>query len=420
MLINVSDYGMNGEGVGKIDGKVILINNTLIGEEAEVEIVEDNKNYSIAKCKKIINKSENRQNPPCPYFYECGGCNLQHMIYTEQLNYKTILVKKTLKKVAGIDFSVSNCVACDEILNYRNKSSFNFKNNKCGFYKENSNDIVEIDSCIISSKNINKVYSLFKDFMLSTNNLQYVKNLVVKDINNQILVGVVAKTELDLTKFYTVLQQNFANIGLYLIVNTRKDSVVLSGKIKHIAGIKEIKVQNFNLTYFVDLLGFHQTNINIQNKLYNKVLEYILPNQKVINGFSGQGLLSAILALKAKQVIGIEINKSSHKSAEKLKKDNHITNLINVCADFNTEIPKHLKDTNTIILDPSKKGCGCQVMKKINGIENIIYISCNPIALAKDLRLLNNYAIEEIIPFDMFPNTNNVETLVKLKKIKGN
>ena len=186
MLINVSDYGMNGEGVGKIDGKVILINNTLIGEEAEVEIVEDNKNYSIAKCKKIINKSENRQNPPCPYFYECGGCNLQHMIYTEQLNYKTILVKKTLKKVAGIDFSVSNCVACDEILNYRNKSSFNFKNNKCGFYKENSNDIVEIDSCIISSKNINKVYSLFKDFMLSTNNLQYVKNLVVKDINNQI------------------------------------------------------------------------------------------------------------------------------------------------------------------------------------------------------------------------------------------
>ena len=116
-------------------------------------------------------------------------------------------------------------------------------------------------------------------------------------------------------------------------------------------------------------------------------------------------------------VVGIEINKNSHKSAEKLKKDNNITNLTNICADFNKEIVKHIKNTNTLILDPSKKGCGRQVMEKINGIENIIYISCNPIALAKDLRELNNYIVEEIIPFDMFPNTNSVETLVKLKKL---
>jgi tRNA/tmRNA/rRNA uracil-C5-methylase (TrmA/RlmC/RlmD family) len=165
-------------------------------------------------------------------------------------------------------------------------------------------------------------------------------------------------------------------------------------------------------------LGFHQTNINIQNKLYNKVLEYILPNSKVVNGFSGQGLLSAIVAQKAKLVVGIEINKNSHFSAEKLKKDNKITNLTNICADFNKEISKHIKNTNTIILDPSKKGCGSVVMQKVKGIKNIIYISCNPIALAKDLRELKDYNIEEVIPFDMFPNTNNVETLVKLT-LKG-
>jgi len=419
MHIKISDYGMNGEGVGKIDGKVFMVENAIIGEEVEIEIIQELKNYSLAKCINILNTSKNRQIPPCPYFDQCGGCCLQHINYSEQLNFKTTLVQKTLKKIANIDFKVSPCVASDEILNYRNKVSFNFKNKLSGFYKENSKDIVEINNCLISNKNLNKVYALFKDFLLSTNYAPNVKNLVIREIENQILVGVVSKIELDLTAFYKTLQQNFNNIGLYLIVNTRKDSVVLSGKVKHIAGIKDIKINNFNVSYTVDLLGFHQTNINIQNKLYNKVLQYILPNQKVINGFSGQGLLSAILAQKAKQVVGIEINKNSHISAEKLKKQNKITNLTNICADFNQEIINHIKNTNTIILDPSKKGCGRQVMEKINGIENIIYISCNPIALSKDLRELKNYKIEEVIPFDMFPQTNSVETLVKLTKLNG-
>lgn len=417
MPINIIDYGMNGEGVGKIDGKVVLVKNALIGEDVEVNIIKDNKNYLSARTSDIIKKSTNRQVPPCPYFFECGGCVLQHMKYEEQLKFKTLLVKKTLKKVAYIDANVGPCVASDKIFNYRNKASFNFNGKLCGFYKENSKEIVEINNCMLASPNINKIYSLFKDFVLSTNNAQNVKNLVVRDISNQILVGVVVSKPFNLMPFYVILTKHFNNIGLFEIVNTRNDSVVLSGKVNHIAGIKEIKVCEFGLTYFVDLLGFHQTNINIQNKLYNKVLEYILPNQKVVNGFSGQGLLSAIIAQRAKQVVGIEINKNSHKSAEKLKKDNNIANLTNICADFNKEIAKHIKNTNTIILDPSKKGCGRQVMEKINGIKNIIYISCNPIALAKDLRELKGYTIEEIIPFDMFPNTNNVETLVKLKKL---
>ena len=417
MNLEIIDYGMNGEGVGKINGKIILVNNALIGEEVEIEIIKDNKNYATAKCVKIVTKSNNRQTPPCPYFNTCGGCSIQHMNYEEQLKFKTTLIKKTLKKVANIDFNVSPSIACDNIFNYRNKASFNFKNKKCGFYIENSNEIVEINNCKISNKNINRVYSLFKDFYLSTNHEQNVKNLVVRDIENQLLIGVVVSKSFNLMPFYDILTKHFNNIGLFEVVNIRNDSVVLSGKINHIAGIKEIKINNYGLTYYVDLLGFHQTNINIQNKLYNKVLEYILPNTKVVNGFSGQGLLSAIISQKAKHVVGIEINKNSHKSAEKLKKDNNIINLTNIYADFNKEILKHIKNTHTIILDPSKKGCGRQVMEKINGIKNIVYISCNPIALAKDLRVLKNYEIQEIIPFDMFPNTNSVETLVKLQKI---
>ncbi|MCQ2556179.1 MAG: 23S rRNA (uracil-5-)-methyltransferase RumA, partial [Clostridia bacterium] len=141
----------------------------------------------------------------------------------------------------------------------------------------------------------------------------------------------------------------------------------------------------------------------------------------VVNGFSGAGLLSGMIAQGAKQVYGIEIEEKAHLNAEKLKKENNLTNLTNLCGDFFKLYQPDL-NPNVVVLDPSKKGCGAKVMQKICGVNKIIYVSCNPIALAKDLReILNFYTIESITPFDMFPNTSNVETVCVLtKKIKGN
>jgi len=209
---------------------------------------------------------------------------------------------------------------------------------------------------------------------------------------------------------------NLKNCGLFNIINKRNDSVVLSGKVIHVAGIDSFENETFGVKYPIDIMSFHQTNDEIQEVLYERVLDLINPNSKVLNGFSGQGLLSAVLAKKAESVVGIEIEKSSHLSAEKLKNFNKITNLTNVLGDFNVKFKKNLKNIDTLILDPSKKGCGKNIMCGIIGVENLIYISCNPIALAKDLReILDFYEIEKIEAFDMFPNTKNVETLVKLK-----
>lgn len=415
MQTEIFDYGMNGEGVAKVDNIVTLVPFCLKDELVDIEIDKNFGNYCTAKLNKLITSSSNRQIPPCPYFSICGGCDIQHMNYTEQLKFKTLLVKKTIKKITNIDFNVSNTVPSNNVFEYRNKASFNYKNQASGFFEQNSKNIVEIDKCLICANNINKIYSLFNIY-IKENNITNVKHLVVREIENQILVGVVTNCEINLSTFYTLLNTHFNNIGLYQIINTRKDSVVLSGKITHVGGIKEIEINNFGLTYFVDLVGFHQTNINIQNKLYKKVLDYISPNDTVINGFSGQGLLTAIIAAKAKSVVGIEIVKSSHLSAEKLKKDNNIKNMKNVLGDFNKMVLPYINSASTLVLDPSKKGCGKEILKQVVGIKNIIYISCNPIALAKDLNVLkDNYEIEEILPFDMFPNTKNVETLVKLK-----
>ncbi len=414
MKTEIFDYGMNGEGVGKVDGKIVLLPNSLIGETVDFEIVNEEKNFSTGAVKNVEKRSKKRFVPKCPYFGTCGGCDIQHMCYDEQLNFKKLLVEKTIKKITGIEIKAEPTIASNKQFNYRNKISFNVQNNKIGFYKFNTKDIVDIKCCELADEKINKILTIFNKNM--KNSLEFIKNLVVRIINNQILVGVVASKFMDLTALYNALESEFDSVGVYHILNTRKDSVVLSGKATHVAGIKEINISNFGLNYSVDLMGFHQTNEYIQNEIYTNVLNLVEKDSIILNGFSGQGLLTAVLAKKAKHVYGIEINKSSHLSAENLKRINKIDNMTNICGDFYKNFDKMKEKINTIVLDPAKKGCGKDTMCAIIGVENIIYISCNPIALSKDLRELSScYEIEKVIPFDMFPNTKNVETLVKLK-----
>ncbi len=414
MDFEIYDYGMHGEGVSNLDGKITLISNALVGETLEAEITKQLKNMCYAKTTNIKKVSKNRVNPPCPYFYNCGGCAIQHMDYAEQLKFKTLLVKKTIKKILGLDVVVSPCIKSEKQFAYRNKMSFATSADNCGLYIEDSKQVVDVDFCMLADDEINKILTKFKKFLknMPKNEQKSVKNLVIRKIFDNILIGVVSQTEINLKDF--CLGLNPKKVGVFLVLNTRKDSVVLSGKLKHVFGITEFEVNDFGLTYFVDLFGFQQTNQNIQNKLYNYVLKLLPDNAVVVNGFSGQGLLSAIVSKKSKKVYGVEINKYSHKCAEKLKKVNKIANLENICADFTKTISTLPCDC--LILDPSKKGVG-ENLKTILKPKQIIYISCNPIALCKDLKhLLANYTIKSIQPFDMFPNTNSVETVVQLIK----
>lgn len=418
MITKIFDYGMNGEGVSKIDGKVVLINNSLIDEDVDIDIIKEYDNYSIGEINYICNASVSRVNPPCPYFETCGGCHIQHMSYDEQLRFKRSLVRKTLKKVANIDVEVKPTVPSDYQYGYRNKISINTNQSKCGFFSESTNDIIDVENCLLASEEISKIYTICRNCVEKLKS-SHIRNIVIRSINNQILIGVVCREMIDLKIFVNECMSNSDKIGIYQILNKRNDAVVLSGKVKHLAGIQKIDITDYDLTYSVDLLSFHQTNQNIQNKIYSKVLDYISPDMRVINGFSGQGLLSAIISKKAKHTIGIEINESAHRSAEELKRNNKISNMTNVLGDFNKEILKIDTKNDILVLDPSKKGCGETILSKLPEFKEIIYISCNPIALAKDLKILTkHYDIEEVIPYDMFPNTKSVETLVKLK-LKG-
>lgn len=421
MEIKIKNLGMNGEGVGEIDGKIVFVPGTIQDEIVDCSIVKDCKNYCYAKPDKLIQKSVHRVSPPCPYFDVCGGCDLQHIDYDWQLNFKTNLVKNTLQKVANISYPVNNTIGCKNQYNYRNKISFSCNTSVIGFKQKSSNQLIDATQCLLADNQINIVINLIRQY-LTIKPIRTIKNIVVRHLNNQTLIAIVCKQKEDLSILYNYLQQHLNNLfGLFLVINSRNDSVVLTDHIVHIGGLKNINLtDNLNLT--LDINSFYQTNLDIQNKLYNYVLEQISTDEIVVNGYSGAGFLSAMLAKKAKHVYGIEINKSAHKDAENLKKYNKINNLTNICGDFfkNYQIlinKNKFESVSTMVLDPSKKGCGKQVMKAIDGINKIVYISCNPIALAKDLReIIENYNIVSIQPFDMFPNTVSVETCIVLQK----
>lgn len=416
MLANIIDYGMDGMGIAKIDGKTYFVSNALIGETVELEILSDKGRYAFARAVKVVEPSKDRVTPPCPYFSECGGCSIMHISYPHQLKYKRLLVEKTLKKILNIDLKVQDVVPSDQVQNYRNKISLSVRDGALGFFRSSSKDLIEIDACLLAKDRINDLINEIKNYYLDKDDLKKIKNIIIREIADQILIGVVAVCDIDLRELYACIHSKFDRLGVYLIINTRKDSVVISGKVKHVAGLKQISIENYDIKYKVDLVGFHQVNENVQNKIYDEILSYVDDQASVINAFSGAGLLSAIISKKAKRVYGIEIVPASHKSAQELKQINKIENMTNILGDFDTEFRRVADECSLLVLDPPKKGCGEHVMRQISHIKDIIYISCNPISLAKDLQFLkNDYIIEKIIPFDMFPNTTNVETLVKLK-----
>lgn len=427
MELKILNLGMNGEGVAKLDDKVVFIPQCLEGEVVDCEIKKDYKNYATAELKTIKQTSPNRITPPCPYYETCGGCTLQHMKYEAQLVFKQNLVKNTLKKVANIDADVANTVACKNQYNYRNKISLSCKENAIGFKQEQTNTIINISACLLAKDEINCAIKTIKS-LLDKTPIKSLKNIVIRELCNQTLIAFVCKENEDLLEIANAIVKEIKNSGAYLIINPRNDSVVIAGKIIHLCGIKNITIDE-PLKLNLNVESFYQTNEDIQTKLYDYILKQIDTDEIVINGYSGAGVLSAMLSKKAQHVYGIEINKSAHINAENLKKRNKISNLTNICGDFfekyknlisdndNNFIGKDKKQINTIVLDPSKKGCGKDVMQTINNIDKIIYVSCNPIALAKDLReIIEHYNIKSIQPFDMFPNTTNVETCVILKR----
>lgn len=354
----ITDYDHFGRGIGKIDGKVIFVKNGIVGEIVDIKVIKEKKTFLEAEITKIIKKSSDRREVKCPYYDICGGCNLMHLEYDNQVLFKKNKVINIFKQYLNIDI-FPDIIWSNKEYNYRNKITLHYKNKKLGFYNEKSNDVFKLDKCLIAEERLNeyikKVKSNKKDIIIRTNGEEVTNSLIM-------------------------------NIGDY--------------------------------KFIVDESSFFQVNNYICNELFNLLESEIEEDDIILDLYSGVSSLSVVAAAKCKKVTAIENNKSCVKNALENKKINNIDNLEIIHSKVEDEI-KNLKNKYTkIIVDPPRRGLDKKTRLFLNDSKSskIFYISCNPITLARDIKELDNYKLSNIVLLDMFPNTYHVECVSVLHR----
>lgn len=386
MCEKLDDFG---RGVAHVDGKVVFISGLYPNEEALINVVLDKKKYMVGEIVSLINKSIDRTICDCPY--ENCGCILKNYKYEKTLEYKKQKVKDILKKFASISVNNIEIFPCENNFHYRNKITLKVLNGKLGYFKNKTNDLIEIDKCLIASKKINEIISIIKKEDLSN-----VLEIVIKDMDE---VMVIIHGKMD-----------YSNLKNYC------DSIYINDKL--VFGKENVFLSLLNYKFIISKNSFFQVNKEITEKLYSKVVECAGKGERALDLYSGTGTIGILLSKNFKKVLGIEINKEAVECAFENKKINKIDNIDFKCGDANKLI-RGISNVDTVVVDPARAGLTKDGISNILNIhpKKLVYVSCNPVTLARDLKDLSKYYnLNKICLFDMFPWTYHCESIVVLQR----
>jgi len=438
------DYTYDGKGIVKKNNKVIFVDGVIIGEEVEIEITYESKNQTLGKLLKIVKASPNRVKPFCPLAKDCGGCSLQHIDYNKQLEFKTNHVQDCINKFAKIDIKVKDCIGMKTPFNYRNKSQVPFSMNKkeiCyGFYKQDTHKIVQMDNCFIQCEDANDILKTIKSLMKKYRLNAYEEDkrrgifrhiLIKKGFStNQIMVVLVTNVNSfskrkefvkDLLKAYPNIKTIVQNI------NTRDTNVILGEKEIVLFGTGYIEDILLGVKFKISSKSFYQVNPIQTEILYSKAIELAQLNStdRILDTYCGIGTIGLISSKKVEEVIGVEIVKEAIKDAKNnalLNKINNVNFVLDDASNFMVDLAKTSEKIDVVFVDPPRKGCDEKFLNSLMKLspERVVYISCNPSTLARDLNVLKEkYNIVEIQPVDMFPHTFHIETIALLQLQKN-
>lgn len=405
--LEITDYGYSGEGVGRDKNKVCFVPYALKGEVVEGEVIKSASAFSKLKLTSVVNPSPKRTNPPCPYFSKCGGCSFQNMAYEDELEIKQEIIKKQLNKV-GFDGKL-DIEKSPNVYGYRNKIKLFCKNSRLALFEEGSKNLVHIENCLLVEDEIKDALQKVQTFITAKKIGYNIENVYIRKQGGNLLVWF---------RFFKPIKLEFSGLQIMLGANCGIFSSVGKGKPKHESGIRVLKAREFGLDCEFEVDAFHQVNNQIGEALYKEVIANII-GDKVINAYSGAGVLSGIIALQGKTVYGIELGEAEHKSAENLKARNNLAKLYNIKGDCAKLLGGLItKDLKTLIIDPPRIGVDKQVCEAINqsNIQRVIYISCESSTLVRDISRLDNYKVKTTKLFDMFPRTSSIEVLCILER----
>lgn len=421
--INISSLGSEGEGVGKVDHLAIFVDGALPGETVTAEITSIKKSFAHAKLLHLEKASESRIPPPCPLFGRCGGCQIMHLAYKKQLEAKQERVTQTLKRVGHLeDIEAQPCLPSPEQFGYRNKISLSLQQEKhqcnIGFCAKKSHHIIDVPRCAIQEKYAQEVLTtlrnLLKQAAIGTKELQQI--ILKSSVKEQKVLLIFVANGREKKTLQALAKHLLEACPLV-------KGIVLHPSSTHsyetLAGIPFLEETVMNLSFKISAASFFQVNTSQIENLYKIVLEFaeIDASTTVLDTYCGIGTLSLIAAKHAKKVYGIECVPQAIVDAKNNATLNGMANCEFQCGKTEDLIAR-FKAVDVVILNPPRQGCDPQVFQAFDKIRphRIVYVSCDPATLARDLSLLQkmDYTIDRVQPIDMFPQTMHVETVVQL------
>ena len=463
LTLSIDNIGNTGEGIGHVDGYTLFVKDAMPGDVIRAHITKAGKSYGYARLIDIIAPSVDRVVPSCVDSSRCGGCTLQHMSYEKQLEYKEQKVKDCLIRIGGFDAGTIDditepIIGTEEPFHYRNKAQFPVGSTKdrsvaIGFYAGRTHSIIDVPECYIQCDESNEAVSIVRSWMEKnhvepydeTNGTGIIRHILTRVGKNtgDVMVCLVVNKEYDEhaanEKDFVQLVDDLKTIkglkSFCLNINTKKTNVILGDKIINLYGPGYIEDTIGDVRYRISPLSFYQVNPVQTGKLYSTALEYaeITKNDIVWDLYCGIGTISLFLARKAKRVLGVEIVPQAVRDARINAKINGIDNVTFIegaaedifrqisDGEIQGKTTEDILKPDVIVVDPPRKGCDEKLIETMLDIKpgKIVYISCDPATLARDLKMLcaNEYEIKRVRPCDMFPMTGHVETVCCLCKI---
>lgn len=439
--VNIKRLGMNGEGIGYYDKKPIFIFGALPNETVLVDDIKQEKNFYRGTLSNITQVSDQRIMPLCPYFDRCGGCDIQHMNYEAGLEFKRDHLIQSLQKYMDQKFDtrrVKETIASPKPFHYRNKAQLPIRAYKeglmFGLFKRGTNQLLPITHCPVQDDVLNKIFTsivrLAKELNIPGFDERSKKGILkgamvrVGKETNEVQVVLVTTKKFDLMPLIHGLLQKHPNIVSFFqtIDQDAQTQTYFNDSTYLIRGKKTIQARLSKVQFELGPEAFFQLNGEVAELFYETMIQLAAPEKHhiVMDAFAGTATLSHIIAPRVKKVIAVEIDPVSAKNAVSSLEKNHIENVKVIQEDFFTVLKKLKYKIDIMVFDPPRVGLGDHAIREVLKMKpkTIVYGSCNPSTLAKDLNQLKKlYDIVEIIPFDMFPQTAQVEsvTLLSLK-----
>ncbi|UOY88115.1 23S rRNA (uracil(1939)-C(5))-methyltransferase RlmD [Bacillus glycinifermentans] len=437
------DLTHEGAGVAKVDGFPVFVPNALPDEKAKIKVTRVKKGFAFGRLIDVKEESRFRTKAPCPIYKQCGGCQLQHINYEGQLLYKQKQVKDVLERIGKLDLSrvtVHPTLGMEDPWNYRNKAQVPVGTREgglvAGFYQQRSHEIIDMNKCLIQQSENDRVVQAIKEICNRYGIKAYdeerhkgwLRHIMVRygAATGEMMVVFITKTN-DFQHKNAIMKEITASFphvkSIVQNINPKKTNVIFGDETTVIWGEEYIYDTIGDIKFAISARSFYQVNPDQTKVLYDKALEYAELNgeETVIDAYCGIGTISLFLAKQAKKVYGVEIVPEAIEDAKRNAELNGIENAEFEVGEAEVVIPKWYEEVitaDTLVVDPPRKGCDEALLRTILEMKpkRVVYVSCNPGTLARDLRVLEDggYVTLEVQPVDMFPHTSHVECVAKL------